>query len=935
MKKIVLILFIAFTNLMFSQETGSIVGKITDKDFNNEPLPFVTIAIKDTNKGTTSDLDGLFNLDDIVVGTYSLEFSFVGYETTLIDNVIVEANKVTTVNLAMGSSAATLDEVVIKTTTRRDSEVASLLDQKKAVEIKQTIGADELSRKAASTVEQGLTKISGITNVQDRGIFVRGLDDRYNFLLINGLPLASSDPDNKIIPLNYISTNIVETINVFKTFNAALYQDFAGATFQINTKSIPINPITVISIGVEANTNTTFKDFFTDDSGASDFFGFTGNKRNLPSQFGEGQQTAFTATPAESATLFDTSWTPKNESAAPATSFGISHGQNLYRGDDSNLGFFFSLNYKNNFSTEKGVERVLNSEGTAQQDFQTSNYSFDTQKSALFTLEYQKYEKYNLTFNTIYLQNSTNSIREAEGLNDSFTQLNNIPFFIRDTKYTENDVLALQLFGDFQWNDKKHQIHFAASASQGNNEIPDRRVLRAAGSGENAEYITTNGIDPFKFFQTLENTNFNAKLEYELGLQKNEDDDRFNSNLKVGYNADFIEYDFFNRFITVNVGNSAPIPLPDLNTNDPEAFFQEGFQNGYLFYRNTLDPTATNNIKQFTNAGYLNFAKSWEKLLVEIGVRAEQLVREISFREPLSSPSSPFEVLEFDPFEISPSLNLKYNVNEYSNLRFAASKTNTRPRLREIIPTTYQDGDGNQTIGNENLINSTNYNADLKYEIFPTRSEVFTIGVFGKYIQDPIERLALTTTIGTRTFFGNFDEATLFGAEIEARINMGNIFKTEALNPFNLGFNGIIMTSNATANVNDPRFAAVTNKDRKLQGASDWGINADLSYNFLNTEKTKSTVNLIFNTFGERIYAVGVEGADEIFEKPINQLDLSWQTDFNDKIGVRINVKNILNEDTLFTQDPTQEVAFPDRFTNVIESFDVGTTIGLNISYKF
>src|SRR5690606_1042327 len=152
-------------------------------------------------------------------GSYTIAFSFVGYETIELSNVNVEAGKVTEINTELGSSAASLDEVLISTVSRRDSEVALLLEQKKAVSIVQSIGAEELTRKAVNTVEQGLSKVSGITAVQDRGIFVRGLDDRYNYLMINGLPVASSDPDFKIIPLSYISTNIVSSVDVYKTFN--------------------------------------------------------------------------------------------------------------------------------------------------------------------------------------------------------------------------------------------------------------------------------------------------------------------------------------------------------------------------------------------------------------------------------------------------------------------------------------------------------------------------------------------------------------------------------------------------------------------------------------------------------------------------------------------------------------------------------------------
>lgn len=925
-----IILFITASSFSQDDKKGGIVGKLTDRETNGEPLPFANVILKDSNTGTTTDFDGFFSLDNLEPGTYTVVFSFVGYEIVEVPKVRIIAGKLTEINAELGASAAALDEIVINTVSRRDSEIALLLDQKKAITIKQSIGAEELSRKAVNTVEQGLSKVSGISMVQDRGIFVRGLDDRYNYLMVNGLSLASSDPDFKIIPLSYISTNIISSVEVYKTFSPELYQDFAGATFVLKTKPATVSSVTTLNLGVNYNTNTTFQDFKTDDSGDMEYLGYTGEGRNLPAPFAQGQL-SYRAIPAESTQLFNTSWTPETKTAPLDTRFGFTHGQRIYSNEKENMGYFLTMNYRNSYRQQSGLERTLNSEGSAQQDFRSTNFEFNTQKSALFSLNYTRFEKLNLNFNTIYLQNTSNFIREAAGRNDGFTQLNNRDFFIRDMKYTENDLITLQLTGDYQWAKGKHQIHFGGSGSMGNNNVPDRRVLRTAGEGENAEYITTNGINPFKFYQTLENLNYNARVEYELGLHR-DDMENFRTKIKLGYNFDLLEYDFFTRFITVQASGSN---LPNINTNDPENFFQQGFSEGFLTYTTTFDPTATSKINQYINAGYINVVKEWDNLLLDLGLRAEYAPREITYRKPLDRPSSRYQVINYEPFDLSPSLNAKFTLNEKSNLRLASSITTTRPRLREILPTVYQDGDGNQVIGNPLLLNSKNYNVDLKYEIFPTNSQILAVTAFGKYLENPIERLVRATSVGYRTFFDNFDTAFLYGLELEAKLNIGTTLKFENLEKLTFGFNGILMTSTASASEDDPRFVAVTHRERELQGASNWGLNADLGYEIFKNDRTESHLNLIFNTFGKRIYAVGVEGADEIYEKPINQLDLSWNTRFNEHWGFNLTVRNILNENTLFTQEPTRSIRFPETFSNIIETFDLGTTFGANLTYTF
>ena len=169
------ILIFVFSTIVVAQDVGSVAGSLSDKDNNNEPLPFANVIIKGTSKGTTTDFDGNYLLDNIAVGTYTIEFSFVGYETLEVPNVVIEAGKVTNITTALGASAAALDEVIIKTTARKESEVALLLDQKKAVTIKQSIGADELSRKGVSDAAAAVSKISGISKQQGGGnVYVRG-----------------------------------------------------------------------------------------------------------------------------------------------------------------------------------------------------------------------------------------------------------------------------------------------------------------------------------------------------------------------------------------------------------------------------------------------------------------------------------------------------------------------------------------------------------------------------------------------------------------------------------------------------------------------------------------------------------------------------------------------------------------------------------------
>lgn len=179
-------------------------------------------------KGATTDMEGNYSIEGVAPGTYTVIFSFIGYKTVEVSNVVVVAGKDAQVNIALGADNVALDEVVITTTVKKESQEALLVEQRKALEIKQSIGAQELSQKGVSDVATAVTKTTGISKQEGTGtIYVRGLGDRYNSSSMNGLPLPSNDPQRKNIDLDIFTTDIVEYISIDKVYNSKMYGDFA------------------------------------------------------------------------------------------------------------------------------------------------------------------------------------------------------------------------------------------------------------------------------------------------------------------------------------------------------------------------------------------------------------------------------------------------------------------------------------------------------------------------------------------------------------------------------------------------------------------------------------------------------------------------------------------------------------------------------------
>ena len=483
MKTKLLFFTLLITTLSFSQSTGTITGILTDKEAGNQSLPFANVVIKGTKIGTNTDIDGKYILN-LAAGNYTLQLSFIGYETTEIA-VIIKANETLTVNRSLGSGSYTLKDVVVKATSfNREKETALLLEQKNAVFIKQSIGAQEMTRKGVSDVEKGLTKITGITKVGSRGLFVRGLEDRYNNLLINGLASPTNNPFKKIIPLDLFPTDIVGAIDVYKTFNPDLYGDFAGGTFNIGTAK-GSKSITKISIGTGYTTNNNLRKFLIskDADGSKGFFGLTEKDRSLPRFLG-GVPASYTFTPQQSLESF-TSGFDVSEMRSPLNmSIGILHSEKFNFKNDSKFSYLFSINSDNSYTYRNGVERNFTNNPSGfvyRNDFINTEYRYKTSLSTLLGLNYTT-DRLNLTWNNFYIRTTENLIKDQFGFADLTT--NNNKTLIRTNQLDQSDYFNSQLLGEYNLTkDKNQTIKAGGSFAKTSYQQPDRKFFSGTRTG--------------------------------------------------------------------------------------------------------------------------------------------------------------------------------------------------------------------------------------------------------------------------------------------------------------------------------------------------------------------------------------------------------------------------------------------------------------------
>jgi len=918
---------------------------LTDKEFNNEPLAFANVIIKEQNTGTTSDFDGLYALEDLPVGTYTIIYSFVGYETVEIDNITVEQDKVTTVNVPMGASAATLEEVVITTTVRKESEVALLLQQKNAVTQKTAIGAQELSRKGVGDAATAVSKVTGISKQEGTGtVFVRGLGDRYNVTTFNGLPLPSDDPARKNINLGIFNTNIVENIGIDKTFNPNQYADFAGANINIDSKNSMSDGIISVSVNSGINTLTQSQDEFFRTDGP-DNYGFY--DINYP------------AFPLNNYN-FETSWDRRSAEAPANLGLTLQGGDSFQLGDDTKLTVFGIGAHSNQFQYREGVSRGgVEVSGIPNADFDYVNYQYSTNTTLMGDVGI-KHKNLNLNYSGLFLNTSNEQQLENYGVIDKDDDASQGGGFIQRGVFTRTDLIINQLHADFEINERI-EIRASGSYSFLQSAEPNRRQvtlvpqdLDEPDGPKSFEFVSAASSN-HRFYADLYEEEIASAFETSIKLFKNTEDE-FDGKLDLGFSSRNKEVDFSATQFNFRILRGAGIVQPIVeNIYDVDAYFNQDNLNAGLFrmetfrgsadVTNALDPQTYGGTQSIL-AGYANFTYSLNpQLTMVVGLRGEQINQDIAWSTSLDPDG---DSNSLDVFQLLPALSMKYSLSDDQNLKFAASKTYTLPQYKERAPFLFQEVNQDY-FGNPFLTASTNYNFDAKWELFPSDSELLSVGFFGKLIQNPINTVTIQSAANDISWANTGDQATALGLELESRKVLMSRESEYAdftnKQKLTAGVNLAYMKTKQTLSGDkvfqesglsfDPTYSSTG-----ITGASDLVANADISFYKDFNEHRSILLTLAGNYFSDRIFALGNFGKGNIVEKGVPTLDFVARAQFTKQLSVGISAKNLLNPSIERFQEAVDGDVNPirDRIqetATTVLSFKRGYDLKISLNYIF
>ncbi|WP_299884914.1 TonB-dependent receptor [uncultured Lacinutrix sp.] len=933
MKQFLFTLTLLSTLFSFSQNSGSIYGKVSDKEFNNEPLPQCNVLIKGTTQGATTDFDGLYTINNIEPGSYTLEISFIGYKTQEIAfEIIAGDNK--EINAILAASTATLDEVVIQTTTKRESETALLLDQKKAVEIKQSIGADELSRKGVSDAAGAVAKISGVSKQEgSSNVYVRGLGDRYLNTTLNGLSLPSNDVNKKNIDLNLFASDVIENVSISKAYSSRFYGDFAAGNVDISSKNYKGKGFFDFTASTGINSRAAGQNFVR--SEGTGYFGYYGRYDHNPF-----------------AVIVSHGVDPVNVNSPINVGYGASAGKSFDFENDSRLSLFATASFENDYEYRKGKQTDFTS--VFKKIFpETEEFEYSTTTTAMLNANYKIDSNSKVQFNSLFINSSSDQVGYygigGNGFNrDSQSLVNDqIGFYQQNIQFNQDLIYVNQLIGSHKFD--KLKADWAIGYNRVNSHEPDRKRFSIENyqlaldndPTTNPSFFNNVNFDNQRYFQDIEDEELNSRLNFTYELKENtklnfgfngRSKTRDFENIRYGFDVDdqytISDVSNLNSYFNVNNINLNSLPL------DGSGLYNIKVINAAVDeYGNTNAPGAPENTysgKLDVYAGYANAElKFGDKWLVVPGARIESFKQRIEY-DVINLPANEPGFRETENVFFLPSLSIKYALNDDQNLRFSASKTVSTPEFKEMAPFVYE-GVTQRIGGNPDLLNnpsfSSIYNIDFKYEWFVSRSEIVSIAAFGKQINDPINLVIANDATGTQRYFRTGDKATILGIELEARKTL--LVNEDEKPKLSAGFNATYMHTEQDLKSSTGLYSSTLNRTDKLQGASPLIINADLSYTPTFGEKYKPTANLVFSYFSDRISALGSGQLGNIIEKGIPTVDFVLKNKIGKDFEINFSAKNLL--------DPSIErVRENTSFGDVtLSEYKRGIDLGLQLKYKF
>ncbi len=921
------LLIFSVVTVSFAQNVQKLSGKVLNN--KNEALAGVSILIEGSKSGTSTDVEGRFTVS-VSEKIISLTFSAIGYREKTVNNI--SSARQDELLVILEEAGKKLDNVVVTaTTTKRESVNSLIAYQKNTSTVSQVISAEAIRRSPDKNTGEVLKRIPGTSIQEGKYLVVRGLSDRYNQAMLNGVLLSSTEPDRKTFSFDIFPSSMIDNIIINKSFIPELSGEWAGGLIQVNTKDIPSTNFLNVQAGTGFNSQTIGSDFYTYKGGKYDFLGIDDGTRALPAtlptksaynSIGNGaEKTAF-------GKLFQNIWSAEKTSSSflPALNktFQINGGFNKRFKSNVKLGAIYALTYNQSVKRTAFTNRVynvVNNQADLSFDYNNNKYSKDVLWGALGNITLQLGSNHKIAFKNILNVNATNYATLRTGKDYEFEPINGENIKATELALKTNTFFNTQVSGDHNFQQYRSKLHWFGSFTILDQYIPDQRRIQynQDPTDPNAVYSLLTSASPSsqrsgsRYFGSLSDYIYNAGGDLTTSFNFL----GYNQTVKAGYFFQVKDRIFNSRPFAIYIPKGENKTLQALPAD--QIFSAENFGNGFdnKFAFSELSGDQYRYIaNSILNAGFLQLDNSFtDKLRATYGLRVEDFDQVIGSMKQSDRRHVYSRVTDF-----LPGFNLTYKLNNQTNIRLSGSQTVIRPEFRELSTFQFFDFDLGATVaGNTALQRTKVTNADIRYEYYPRPGELFTAGVFYKYFKNPLELYFNQTGAGSSSTFNyiNAEKATGFGVELEMRKKLDFV---NALRNFTFQTN--------LAYIYNRVQRGSSKLDRPMQGQSPYVLNASLQYDI---EKLGINTTLLYNQIGDRIFYVGGD-QPPVWEasRPVFDFQIAKKILKNDG-EIKFSASDMLNRVANFYQDLNDNR----KYDNGVDALTIRRQYGSNFSFTF
>ncbi|MFC3121048.1 TonB-dependent receptor domain-containing protein [Agaribacter flavus] len=818
-----------------------------------------------------------------------------------------------------------IDEVVTTGTRLKGTATAVLEERKNQAFVADILGAEQISRTGDGDAASALRRVTGLTLVDGKFIYVRGLGERYSSTQLNGSSVPSPDPTRNVIPLDLFPSDIIESLSVQKSYSPSMPASFGGGNVDIRIKTIPTDLVFNVSVGTGYNTENN-ENGLGYNGGSNDWRGQDDGNRAAPQAIVDrwANRDFLDRLPQnEALELFSQvkrDYDPFEESIGPDGNFNFTLGNSIDIDHKWKAGFLVTTGYDSEIRVSEEYE--LQEANRVQDSIELVRFFDDIRStertvkwSSLFNAGIDYNRNHRIDYSLIVLNDTRDEVREQFGNTENLSLAEGVR--IRDAviEYEERRLFTNQLRGvhtfpryNFLGFDWRYSVGRSYRDAPGNFESrfiitdqngdgvfaldDDVRLTNAPTAGRYSFQILHDRVENFGYNFTLPHTLNNWEMEFKFGADF----------LDKARTAENRRFDVSTRALSDSsllVGTQFADILSDQVLQTAE------FSQNPIIRDTTIagdDYAAAQQVDAYYFEADLFFKSKWR---FTGGLRWEDFRQAVVPFDPRSNQIDlPDEAdrsqLAFQEDDIYPAVALTYSLDDSMQFRASIGQTVVRPDLREVSNTTYIDPLTDFPIqGTPGVQTTSIVNYDLRWEWYREAGNNLSIGLFYKDMDAPIESVQSPAQDGPPLIrIANAESGEVYGVEFEF---------LQGLEVFGQGvWDNMFLSGNITlsdseivldrqAIVDQTRVsAAITNTTRRLTGHSQYVANLQLGFDSDNGEHSGS---LVYNVFGERILIAGIDGFDDNFEKPFHSLDLVYKyyPDFNQTLTFK--VQNLLNQE--------------------------------------